>query len=403
MTRRPKARYIGILAIIVVLAGGGWLAYDNLLAGSPRDLYILHTLDRGNIVQTVSATGTIEPLIKVIVGSQVSGTIKKWYADFNAKVSKDFVLAEIDPPRFQSAYEQAKADLALSKANQKELGVKAKDADRERRRIEALFEQNNASENELLLTQATADAADAAYEGAAASVQAAEARVNSTKVDLDNTFIRSPIDGVVISRTIDVGQTVAASFQTPELFLIANDLSRMQVNANVSEADIGLVSEGMPAQFRVDAYPNRTFSGTVSQVRYNATTLDGVVTYVTLIEVPNDDLVLRPGMTANVTFEVAKAEDVVRLPTAALRFDPTPPDQAASSGGPRRRPKVPTVYALEDGRPSPHEVKVGLSDGAFTQLVSGDLTEGTKIIVERNWRAGSGRKPDVTQSLRRSG
>jgi HlyD family secretion protein len=397
MPKKP----LSITAAVLVLAGGGWLGYTKLLATDAQDAFVLHTIGRGDIVQTVSATGTVEPLIKVIVGSQVSGTIEKWYADFNAKVTQGFILAEIDPPRFQTAYEQAKADLALAKAKEKELLVRAKDAKREERRIATLFEQNNASDNEWLVAQATADAAQAAYEGAIASVEAAGARVNSTKVDLDNTVIRSPIDGVVISRNIDAGQTVAASFQTPELFLIANDLSHMQVNANVSEADIGLIAERMPAQFRVDAYPARTFSGVISQIRYNASVVDGVVTYVTLIEVPNEDLVLRPGMTANVTFQVAKAENVIRVPNAALRFDPAPPDPTRPPGAARKRPRTPTVYVSDQGRPQPREIKIGLSDGAFTELLAGDLAEGTPVIVERNWRAGSGRKPDMTQSLRR--
>jgi HlyD family secretion protein len=394
-------RVIGSVAVILALCVGSWLGYSRLWGAERRDAFVVQTLERGDIVQTVSATGTIEPLIKVIVGSQVSGTIKKWYADFNDKVTQNFVLAEIDPARFQTAYEQAKADLALSKAKQEELMVRAKDADRELRRIQALFEQNNASENEMLLARTAADAAKAVFDGAVASVQSAEARVNAVKVDLDNASIRSPIDGVVISRDIDVGQTVAASFQTPQLFLIANDLARMQVNANVSEADIGLISQGMPAQFRVDAYPSRMFSGTISQIRYNATVVDGVVTYVTLIEVFNEDLVLRPGMTANVTFQVAKAENVVRLPNAALRFDPTPPDPTASPNKPRKKRRVPTIYVLEDNQPKPKEVKIGLSDGAFTQLVGGDVAEGAKVITERNWRADGSRKPDMTQTLRR--
>jgi HlyD family secretion protein len=401
MTRKSSIRAVGSVVVIMVLSAGGWFGYSSVFSSERRDAFIVQALDRGDIVQTVSATGTVEPLVKVIVGSQVSGTIKKWYADFNAKVTQDFVLAEIDPVRFQTAYDQAKAELALAKAKQEELMVRSKDADRELRRIEALYHQNNASENEWLLAKTAADAAKAVYDGAVASVASAEGRVNSVKVDLDNTFIRSPIDGVVISRDIDVGQTVAASFQTPQLFLIANDLTRMQVNANVSEADIGLISEGMPAQFRVDAYPSRTFSGTISQIRYNATVLDGVVTYVTLIEVHNDDLVLRPGMTANVTFQVAKAENVLRLPNAALRFDPAPPEPTGGPNRPRKKARVPTVYVLEDNLPKPKEVKVGLSDGAFTQLVGGDLAEGAKIITERNYRGGSGRRPDMTQNLRR--
>jgi HlyD family secretion protein len=402
MIRKPSMKIVGGIVIAVALSAGSWLGYSKLVGAERRDAFVCQPLDRGDIVQTVSATGTVEPLIKVIVGSQVSGTIKKWYADFNDKVAAGFVLAEIDPARFETAFQQAKADLALSRAKQEELMVRAKDADRELRRIQALFDQTNASENELLLAKTAADAAAAVYDGAVASVQSSEARVNSTKVDLENSFIRSPMDGVVISRDIDVGQTVAASFQAPQLFLIANDLARMQVNANVSEADIGVIAQGMPAQFRVDAYPTRTFTGTISQVRYNATVIDGVVTYVTLIEVNNDDLVLRPGMTANVTFQVAKAENVIRVPNAALRFDPAPPEPTGGQPKPRKKARVPTIYVLDNNQPKPCEVKIGLSDGAFSQLVGGDVSEGMKVITERNWRAGgSGRKPDMTSTLRR--
>jgi HlyD family secretion protein len=400
--RRKSRKTLIVLIVVIVVGAGGWLGYSNLIASERGDAFVLHSLDRGDIVQTVAATGTVEPLVKVIVGSQVSGTIRKWYADFNDKVSANFVLAEIDPPRFQTAYEQAKADLALANAKEVELLVRAKDAEREWKRIQALYEQSNASENELLVVKAAADAAAAVHQGAVASVQSAEARINSTKVDLENTIIRSPIDGVVISRDIDVGQTVAASFQAPQLFLIANDLSRMQVNANVSEADIGAIKEGMPARFRVDAYPGRTFAGKISQIRYNATVVDGVVTYVTMIEVNNDDLVLRPGMTANVTFEVAKAANVIRLPNAALRFDPKPADPSAPPGAPRKRPRLPTVYVLDGGSPAAKQVKTGLSDGAFTELTGDDLTEGTKVITERNWRSGGSRGADPTRTFRRS-
>jgi HlyD family secretion protein len=391
-----------VILAVLVASSGGWFGYSKFLADDGAGQYLVQPLDRGSIVKTISATGTIEPLVKVIVGTEVSGKITRWHADFNAKVTKGFVLAEIDPERFQTALEQAAADLALAQAREEELGVRSNDAQRELRRIQDLFETNIASENEMLVAQAEGDAVRAAHKGAVASVQAATARLNAAKVDLDRTIIRSPIDGVVISRSIDVGQTVAASFQTPELFFIANDLTRMQVNANVSESDIGMIAEGLPADFRVDAYPGRTFQGTISQIRYNANVVDGVVTYVTLIEVSNEDLALRPGMTANVTFEVARAEDVIRIPNAALRFDPAPRSSTNSwTGAPKKRRRKPTVYLLEAGRPRPREIEVGLSDGRFTALTEGDLAEGTEVITERNYLAQGGRRPDVTRSLRR--
>ena len=394
-----KSVVLAMLAI--VLGGGGWLGYKTYSGGGGADDYITKPLTRGDIIKTVSATGTIEPRIKVIVGSQVSGIIKKWYADFNAEITAGFLLAEIDPDRFETVHAQASANRALARAREEELLVRFKDAQREYKRIEGLRELFNASENELLVAETEQEAARAAWHGAQASVESAEAALNAAKVDLQRTLIRSPIDGVVIARNIEDGQTVAASLQAPELFVIANDLRHMQVNANVSEADIGMIREQKPATFRVDAYPGRQFSGTISQIRYNATDLDGVVTYVTLIEVSNDDLSLRPGMTANVTFEVAKSENVLRIPNAALRFDPNP--REASNGRPRqgKRRRAPSVYILKEGRPFKVELEIGLSDGTMSELKGTALAEDDAVITEKNWLAGGGRRKDITRSLRR--
>jgi HlyD family secretion protein len=392
---------MALAALAVVLGGGGWLGYNVYAGREGADDYITKSLARGDIVRTVSATGTIEPLVKVIVGSQVSGIIKKWYADFNDEVAAGFVLAEIDPDRFQTVQAQAVANLALARAREEELLVRLKDGEREYKRILSLRKLSNASENELLVAETEQEAARAVWHGAQASVESAEAALNAAKVDLERTLIRSPIDGVVIARNIEDGQTVAASLQAPELFVIANDLRHMQVNANVSEADIGAIREGKPATFRVDAYPGRQFKGTISQIRYNATDLDGVVTYVTLIEVSNDDLSLRPGMTANVTFEVARAANVIRIPNAALRFDPNPREPTGGRPQPGRSRHTPSVYILKEGRPSKVEVEIGLSDGSMSELKGDALAEGEAVITERNWLAGSGRSPDITRSLRR--
>lgn len=280
--------------------------------------------------------------------------------------------------------------------------MRFKDAQREADRIRKLSETNTASENEFLVAQAAAEAAEAVWHGAQASVNAAQALLNAATVDLDRTIIRSPIDGVVISRTIDVGQTVAASLQAPELFLIANELERMQVNANVAESDVGLIQEGKHAHFRVDAYPDRDFTGTISQIRYNATIVDAVVTYVTLIEADNDDLALRPGMTANVTFEVAKAEKAVRIPNSALRFSPIPPDASGRSAKTSGMAPSPTVWVLDaKGEPQAVQVDTGLSDGTYTELVGSALAEGDKVITERNWRGGrGGGRPDPSRTMR---
>jgi len=387
---------VAVIAIILAI-GGGYYGYTTFVGGGSQPAFITRELDRGDIVRTVSATGTIEPITKVIVGSQVSGNIRVWHKDFNDHVALGDVLAVIEPDRFQTALNQAEAELAMAEARAQEAFVRFKDARRERERIERLHLASNASENELRIVQADEGAAEAAWHAAQAEIKSAEARLNAATVDLDRTIIRSPIDGVVISRNIDTGQTVAASLQAPELFLIANNLERMQVNADVAESDIGLIYEGMPARFTVDAYPDRTFRGEISQIRYNANIVDGVVTYTTLIEVSNDDLALRPGMTANVVFEVARAENVVRIPNAALRFDPTPPGERAA----RRRTRttsMPTIYRLESGKPVPIEVEVGITDGAYSALIAGEIQEGTNIITERNWLGERARR-NPSQSL----
>ncbi len=389
---------LGVILAIAAVGGGGWFGYSRLYGSDDgRNQFVLHDLKRGAIIKTVAATGTVEPLVKVIVGSQVSGIIKKWHADFNDRVESGFVLAELDTDRFQTALDQVKASLVLAEARAEEAEVRFKDADREAKRIAKLNDQKHASDNEYLVVKAVADAAQAAWNGAKAQVEQAVAALEAAQVDLSHTFIKSPIDGIVIARNIEDGQTVAASLQAPELFVIANDLKRMQVNANVSESDIGLIAEGKPARFTVDAYPGRTYHGRISQIRFNPTVMDNVVTYVTLIEVDNDDLTLRPGMTANVSFEVAKADDVIRIPNSALRFSPAPPGM----GGPgTNRAGGPKVYQLVDGRPKSATIKVGLSDGEYTELTSGALSEGDAIITERNWSGGGRGRRDVTRMFR---
>lgn len=391
-------KFVGIILTLAALGGGGYFGYQKWFKADAANEFVVVKLARGNITKTVAATGTVEPLVKVVIGSQVSGQIMKWYTDFNAPVTSGMVMAELDPQRFKSARDQAAADLAIAKAGEEEARVRHKDLVRERDRLKSLRSNLSASENEWLIAAAAADAAEAAWHGAQARVESAEALLRAVEVDLDRTVIRAPMDGVVISRDIDVGQTVAASLQAPTLFTIANDLSNMQVNANVSEADIGLIKEGMSATFTVDAYPTRTFHGTISQIRYNATVVDSVVTYVTLIQVKNEDLALRPGMTANVTFEVAKAENVIKLPNAALRFNPAPPTPNAPPVA-TQRTGGPTVYQMVNGRPKPITLKIGLSDGTFTELVQGEVREGDEVVTDRDWTSSGRRRPDMAQSM----
>src|SRR5947208_9671194 len=271
------------------------------------------TVTRGPITQTVTATGTLNPVVNVQVGSQVSGNIQKLFADFNAEVKAGQIVAQIDPVLFQAAVTQAEGDLATAQAALELAKLNAT-------RTETLFKQKNSSQQDL-------DQATAALHQAEGNVKIKQGALDKAKADLDHCTITSPIDGVVISRNVDVGQTVAASLQAPVIFAIANDLTKMQIDSNVAEADIGAVSVDQDVDFTVDAFPTRTFHGKVIQVRNAPITVQNVVTYDTVIGVSNPDLKLKPGMTANVSIIIAHKDNVLQLKNAALRF--RPPEAAA--------------------------------------------------------------------------
>ncbi len=385
-----RMRIAVIALIILALASGGWYGYQRWVAPPEQVSYKEAEVRRGTVVATVSATGTVQPLLKVVVGSQVSGTITHWYADFNQRVEQGFVLAELDQDRYKAQAEQKTGAVAVSRARVEEAEAKLATARLERERIENAFKRSAASEFEVDSTRAAEAGAVAGLHATEAQLQADEADLRMAQVELDKTIIRSPIEGVVISRDVDAGQTVAASLSAPTLFTIANDLTKMQVNAAVSETDIGKVREGMDAEFRVDAYPSRRFRGTVAQVRYAETVVDNVVTYTTLINVDNPDLVLRPGMTATILFQVAKAEDVLTVPNAALRFNP----QAEAAEIDWRRPGKgqplqPRVFQLRGGVLGQVPVELGLNDGTFTEIRTAALKEGDKIVVEQQVRGKS--------------
>ncbi|MDQ2869959.1 MAG: efflux RND transporter periplasmic adaptor subunit, partial [Acidobacteriota bacterium] len=321
-----KSKIIWIV-VIVVAAVGLYLAING--RRKPEEKYRTAAIDQGYITQTVAATGTLSAVTTVQVGSQVSGIIAKLYADFNSQVKKGQLLAELDETPFKEKIEQNVA--ALEKAK-----VEMRNAEISLRRQKALSQQG-------LAPQADIDQAQANYDAARASVAQAQAMLNQAQTDLHNSKIKAPIDGVVVSRQYDVGQTVAASFQAPTLFTIAQDLTKMQVSADISESDIGQIKVAEPVRFNVDAYPDRNFRGKVAQVRLNATVNQNVVTYPVIVEVNNEDLLLKPTMTANVTIDVASAKNVLRVPNAALRFRPevkegsdkpaTAPDRSAGAGG----------------------------------------------------------------------
>ena len=307
--------WIVLGAIVVAVAGGVWWK-SRAKGEAPR--YRTATVEVGALRSVVSATGTIRPVVQVQVGSQVSGTVSKLYADYNSRVTEGQLLCQLEPSSFRARAAQAEAAVARADAALKE-------AQRQLRRSRELVKENYVS-------QADVEAAEVETETREADLKQAQAQLQSAAVDLSNTTIRAPIDGVVISRTIDVGQTVAASLQAPQLFVIANDLSQMQVETRIDEADIGRIRPGLPVTFTVDAYPDLEFKGQVTQVRLEPIVEQGVVTYTTVIRTQNKDLRLRPGMTANVSVLVAMKDDVMKVPSAALRFHP-PAEAAGRRGG----------------------------------------------------------------------
>jgi HlyD family secretion protein len=335
------------IVTIIVLAGIGLTAgaYYNLRRSDPEPQLTTATISRGGIIDSVGATGTLDAVTTVQVGSQVSGTVQALYADFNSIVRQGQVIARLDPSLFETQIDQARANLVRADADVERLRVTLQDARAKLERAEGLSAKNLLPRSELETAQVNVRAAEAQLRSAEAQVTQAQASLNQAEVNLRHTVIRAPIDGIVISRNVDVGQTVAASMQAPVLFLLAADLTKMQVNASIDESDVGRIRPGQHVRFRVDAYPAEEFGGTVQQVRLQPTVVQNVVTYTTVIAVPNPQLELKPGMTATVTVEVARRDGVLRVPAAALRFRPTP-DVFAAFG---QKPPEPGRLVRFDG------------------------------------------------------
>ena len=327
--RWPRRTLLALVALVVVA-----LAVAVVLSrrqAAPK--YATAAVDRGDIVETVGATGTLQAVTTVQVGSQVSGTIQSLGADFNTTVKKGQVIARLDPSSFEARVGQAKANLISARANVERARTAVVDGQQKYERAKELAAEQLLPQSDLETAKANYDSAVAQLKANEAAVSQADASVNQAQVDLDHTVITTPIDGVVINRAVDVGQTVAASFQAPVLFIIANDLTHMQVNAAVDEADIGRVKAGEDVSFRVDAYPDRSFAGRVEQVRLQPQTIQNVVSYNTIISVDNAEQKLMPGMTATVSVVVRKAENVLRLPASALRFRPDGFQSEGQRGG----------------------------------------------------------------------
>lgn len=397
-------------ALCAAIVGGLWWWTRRDAGADAGPKFTTQPAARGDVVPRVTATGTLSPVVTVQVGSQVSGRIKELFADFNDEVKAGQVIAKLDPALFESAVARAKAQLATARANLDKAEATAENARAEYKRLQDLHRRGVASKAELDVGLANKLIAEATITSARADVTQARAALEETEANLSYTTIASPIDGVVVTRSVDVGQTVAASLSAPVLFLIAGDLRKMEVHASVAESDVGQLEPDMKAEFTVDAFPSDRFVGEVKQIRYEAVTVSNVVTYDAVITVDNDRLKLRPGMTANVTFVIDERNDVLVVPNKALRYRPpgAPPEERAwkkrgegkgegrpegkSEGGKAdeqsraeriaRRPR--TVYVLRDGQAVPVRLRLGLSDGTNTEVVEvveGEFAEGDEIIV----------------------
>ena len=378
MTATTKTLLIGTL-LAALIGGGWWLLREPETSALPE--YTQVKMQRGDITAVVSATGTLNPVNTVQVGSQVSGTIQSLYADFNDRVKQGQVIAQIDPAIFRAKLAEAQANLKSAQAAAEKAWVSVQDAKRELDRQSNMFKKK-------LVAESVLDAARFAYQSARvehqlrqADIAQAEAARELEKVNLAYTTIYAPIDGVVISRDVDVGQTVAASLQAPTLFTIANDLTRMQVEADVDESFIGQVHDDQPVHFTVFAYPNRVFEGRVAQVRLNPKVEAGVVKYNCIILVDNTDQALKPGMTATVSIEVARHPGVLQVPNSALRFVPDWSEEKLAALRKGLKPGQGMLWTPADGSVRPLTVTTGII-GEHNVEVSGEgLQEGMAIVV----------------------
>jgi HlyD family secretion protein len=391
------AAWIGA-AIVLGSAVYGTQLWKDAGASNKPPPYQTSAIDRGPIVAKVTASGALSALVTVQVGSQVSGRIREIFADFNSVVKKGEVIARLDTQLLTATLEQARANYDAAQADLLKAQVQAKDAERQLGRQRSLHEQKLTAQADFDTAQANADVAGAQVAAAQGRVAQTRAALHQAQVNLDYATITSPIDGVVISRAVDVGQTVTASLQTPTLFVIAEDLRKMQVDTSVAEADVGRLQSGMRAYFMVDAFPNDRFEGTVRQIRNAATTVQNVVTYDAVIDVENPELKLRPGMTANVTFVYADQQEALRTVNAALRFKPSAEllGAAAGGGGLAQKPTLTgtargrreptntgrTLWILRGKTPQPVSVKLGITDGTHTEIVGGELREGDLVITD---------------------
>jgi len=378
--KRSRLWIVGAL----LAAGATGLYFFGPWGKEEAPSYETLALDRGSIVSRVSASGTVSARTTVLVGSQVSGRLSEIHVDFNSVVKKGQLLARIDPRIFEAGVEQAKANLQAARAQVLRAQANLGEAEREVERKRVLTERRLIASVELESAQARLVVARADVESAKSSLAQASASLDQAELNLAFTSIISPIDGVVISRDVDVGQTVAASLQAPTLFTLAEDLRQMQVHTNVAESDVARIKEGGEAEFSVDAYPGRTFKGTIREIRNAAQNVQNVVTYNAVIDVENPALELMPGMTASVSFVLAQRDDALRIPNAALRFRPPGAQVPRAPQGER------TIW-LEGpaGDAQPVSIRTGITDGTYTEVLSG-ADPGSRAIVDVRGTGGAG-------------
>jgi HlyD family secretion protein len=375
--RKPSLRWaIGILiaALVVGIAGVYWMT-----SGTPHMRYVTASVTQGSVTRVVSGSGTVNPVLTVIVGTYVSGVIQSISCDFNTEVKKGQLCAKIDPRPYQTQVNQAAANVATAKAQLVKDRANLTYSQVSYQRNSKLLERGGASQEALDIAKNAYDQAQAQIVFDEASIKQHEAALEAAQVNLEYTEIISPVDGTVVSRDVTVGQTVAASFQTPTLFLIATDLTKMEVDTNVSESDIGAVKTGDKTTFTVEAYPERIFEGVVTQVRQAPQTVQNVVTYDVVVGVENKDLLLKPGMTATTRIVTAERGNVLRVPDQALRFSPVGLGTASGQSGlPSGQGRV---WVMNDGWPQEVSLKLGLDDDTYTEVVEGTLKLGDEVIV----------------------
>jgi HlyD family secretion protein len=361
---------VAFWVLLLVLSGAGYALWKKMPAEQPPQKFKTETIARGDVVQTITANGTLNPVVVINVGTQISGTIQKLHVNFNDQVTAGQILAELDPSLLSAALKQSQANLASAEANLRL--ARTKEA-RARKLVERGF-----------VVQSQLDEAVEVLDSAKAQIKVVKAQIERDEANLRYSTIRSPISGIVIARPVDIGQTVAASFQTPTLFQIAQDLKVMQIDTSVAEADIGKIKLQQPVSFSVDTFPEKNFSGAVKQIRLNPTIQQNVVTYNVVIAADNSEGTLLPGMTAHVQINTQQRTQVLRVPNAALRYKPGDAEFVNKDSNPK-------LYKVIQGKPASFNVKLGIADNLYTEIVSGDIKEGDEVITrELGARKGQG-------------